>query len=486
MKATARAVRGLPGRCAALAFALSIAGAAAMDGNGNLAGGRDPFGTRGLVAATPEGSVHGTEGSPCAEIDAELSLADVVSRALCNNPQTRLAWANALAQAAQVGIARSAFLPQVNGQVSLERLRARNATLAGGTTSSNEFSGQLEAALVLFDFGARDASFDQALEALSAANHSQDATLQKVVLAAVQAYYQLFGARAAVDSTRQAERSAEEAFRAAAARYSAGSATSADQLLAKTAYSQAMLNRVQAEGAAIVAEGSLANVMGSDADHRYRFATPRVDPPQSGFESDLTKLIAAARENRPDLAAAQAQVQAAAANVRLARASGMPTVSLVAQGAYTDTNLAPAVTSQNIGIQLSIPIFTGFSTTYRIRGAQAQLESQLAQRDSVSSQVALDVWQAYYNLQTGTQSVRTTADLVASAQAAERVALGRYKAGAGTIVDTLVAESSLANARLQDIQARYSWYVLRAALAQALGQLDPQAAALDDTHARPR
>jgi len=44
------------------------------------------------------------------------------------------------------------------------------------------------------------------------------------------------------------------------------------------------------------------------------------------------------------------------------------------------------------------------------------------------------------------------------------VALGRYRAGAGSLLDLLTAEAALADARAQSIQARFSWYV-------ALGQL---------------
>ena len=105
--------------------------------------------------------------------------------------------------------------------------------------------------------------------------------------------------------------------------------------------------------------------------------------------------------------------------------------------------------------------------------AEAQLESQQAQREKLAQQVTLDVWTAYQNLQTARDTYGTSADVLASATEAEKVALGRYKAGAGTILDLLNAEASLANARLQQIQAQYDWYTSRAALAQAVGRLQP-------------
>ena len=132
---------------------------------------------------------------------------------------------------------------------------------------------------------------------------------------------------------------------------------------------------------------------------------------------------------------AEWQLKAAQANVRAARAAGMPTVSLAANASYTGSSVSDPFHSQSIGVSLAIPIFTGFNTSYQIRAAQARVDSQAAQRDSVSLQVALDVWQAYQNLSTGIQAVRSSSDLVASAAASERVALGRYKAGAGTILE---------------------------------------------------
>ena len=68
--------------------------------------------------------------------------------------------------------------------------------------------------------------------------------------------------------------------------------------------------------------------------------------------------------------------------------------------------------------------------------------------------------------------MQTTRDLLASAEQSERVALGRYKAGVGTVLDVLNAQSALAAARMQRIQSELDWYVYRAVLAQAMGALD--------------
>jgi outer membrane protein len=171
------------------------------------------------------------------------------------------------------------------------------------------------------------------------------------------------------------------------------------------------------------------------------------------------------------LLAAAAQVKAAQAGTDAARAAGRPTISLSASSTqynYSGINSHGSL----VGINLSVPLFSGYSTTYHVRSAEAQLDVKNAQFQQVRLQVALDVWTAYQNLTTATQSLRTSADLLDSAQQSARVALGRYKAGVGSILDVLNAQSALASARLQRIQSTFNWNISRATLAQAMGSLD--------------
>lgn len=192
---------------------------------------------------------------------------------------------------------------------------------------------------------------------------------------------------------------------------------------------------------------------------------------ENEFQKDVDALIAEAAGRRPDLQAAEAQLKAAEASIELARAQGRPTLSLSAGPSWQST----AGTSSNggtLGLTLNVPIFSGFDKTYRVRSAAAQAEVRAAQRDRLKNQIALDVWRAYQSLTTATQSLKMTNDLVVSAEQSARVALGRYKAGVGTVLDLLTAQSALASARLQRIQAQLDWNVYRATLAQSMGALD--------------
>ena len=427
----------------------------------------DPFSTE---AATPPHPAlfPATDGTylPCQPLPAGTTygVVEVVDLALCQNPKTHESWANARAQAAQVGVAQSAYLPDLDGKAGRNRVRTDSET----TTSSN---ASLTLSWLLFDSGARSANLENARQLLSAAASTLDATVQSVFFSALQAYYNTQAARAAVIAAQESEKASRESLSAAEIRYRVGTGTPADRLQAQTAWSQATLNRIKAEGVVKIAYGTLANVMGLDANQPIRLADIPKNTPGTSFERDIEALIVEARQRRPELKAAEAQVKAAQSSIDAARASGMPTLSLSAGPSWADTG-SQTTRGDTVGLTLTVPIFSGFETNYKVRAAQAKAEVASAQRDTINQQIALDVWSAYQSLTTATQAYRTSTDLQTSAEQSERVALGRYKAGVGNILDVLNAQSALAGARLQRIQALLDWHVSRAALAKAVGALD--------------
>ena len=403
---------------------------------------------------------------PCADVlpGRPLTAADVVDLALCRQPQTREAWAAARAQAAQLGVARAAWLPTLDARLATSR-----NTIDG--RSSKQQNANLSLSWFLFDGGESSANEDNAAALLDMALANRDSIAQAVFLAALQAYYNAQATQAAVVAAQQNERSAQESLAAAELRYQVGTATPADRLQAQTAASQARLARQRAEGEARNAQGVLANALGFPAATGFTLVAAEPLGEVAAFQRDVDSLIRAALEQRPDLKAAAAQLRAVEASIEAVRAQGRPSVSLNA-GPNWQRIEDDRSRGNSVGLVLNVPIFTGFENSYRIRAAQAQREVRLAQNERLQNQVTLDVWQAYQRLQTAAEAVQTTRDLLASAEQSERVALGRYKAGVGTVLDVLNAQSALAAARMQRIQSELDWYVYRAVLAQAMGALD--------------
>lgn len=258
----------------------------------------DPFGA--LEAVPP---IAGLQAAPVpcqsADLAKALDLAEAVDLALCNNPQTRQAWGAARVQAAQVGVAQAAFLPALSAGAGVSRARSESA---GGDSTVTQRSVDADLSWVLFDFGARSATLENARLLFAAAAFARDATVQAVFLAAVQAFFQRQAAAAALEASGLSEKAALESLNAAEARYRVGAATPADRLQARTAHAQAVLNRINAEGAVKTAQGALANVIGID---------PAYDNASIGLSLRIPLFSGYATTYKVHAAEAQAEVQAA-------------------------------------------------------------------------------------------------------------------------------------------------------------------------------
>ena len=420
------------------------------------------------IQRVPQGYLDPSSIDPCntKNYDKPLSLVDVTEAALCNNPQTREVYANARVQAAQVGVARSLFFPSVTDTLSATENKNR-------TTNYSNATNRIVASYLLYDFGSRDANLENANELLRAASATQNATVQTVLLAAVNAFYQVHATRAVLNASIDSERLYQESFKSAEAKYLAGVATPADKLQAQTSFANATLTKLKNEGALKIAYGNLANIMGVPANMNFQMADSQLDVIPELVDQDIEALIEQARIQRPDLIASEAQLKASLAKIEAVKADAKPKVRIDASNQYDENLLGQ--TSQNtsqIGIFLSIPLFEGYKPTYLIRSAEATAELNASKRDQLKLQVSLDVWTAYQNLKTANESITASNVLVSSAEESSRVALGRYKEGVGNIIDTLNAQNALANAKQQKIQSVLNWNIARTTLAQSIGVLD--------------
>ncbi|HKO57332.1 MAG TPA: TolC family protein [Thermoanaerobaculia bacterium] len=390
-----------------------------------------------------------------------ISLAQVIDIALSNNPDTRIAWLQARAAEADLGSAKSEYLPQIDLNASVVHSRGNGLT----------YGPSLALSYLLFDFGGREAFVEEARQALIAADFLHNQAIQDVIFQTQQAYYGYLDAKALLAAQEATIKERRTSLDAAEARHRAGIATIADVLQARTALSQATLNRDTIEGNLRTIEGLLATTMGLPATTRFDFGELPLEIPARQVTETVDALIARAVEQRPDLAASRARAEQARARVQEVRAQGLPTISVASSVGYTRIGTRDSNTPYSAGVSLRFPLFTGFRNTYDIRAAEARAQVAGENVRALEQDVNLQVWTSYYALQTATTRLATARDLLASAQQSADVAADRYKAGVGSILDLLTAESALESARAQEVQARTDWFVAVAQLAHDTGSL---------------
>jgi len=426
-----------------------------------------------VPADVREAAVRDSARMRVPKLGDSLTLAEVVDLALENNPATRLSWAQARAAADVYGSAQGRWYPDLTGDVNVTRSRSLAAPgrAAGERT---QYGPSLNLSYLVLDFGGRSGTVDAARQTAIAADLSHNATVVNTVLAVESAAFGFLATRAERDAQRSAVEQAQAALDAATERHRVGLATIADVLQARTARSQAELTLESLEGSLAIARGSLAVAMGLPANAHYDLPEFAETDSVRAVTASVDSLIDLAVRNRPELAAARAQAAAAGAQVRVARAAMLPSLGFTATGANNASTVSTfSGRTYSIGLGLQIPLFTGFSQSYDLSAAQEEARAASARADITRQQIAQQVFAAYYGLRTATDRVRTSADLLASATESESVARGRYREGVGSIVDLLIAQSALAAARAQAVDARWQWRTALAQLAHDIGALGP-------------
>jgi outer membrane protein len=406
-----------------------------------------------------------------------LTLTEVTDFALCNNPDTRLAWYQAKEAAASVGIAQSAYLPTVDGGFGVQyTANVFTSPHSSQTTYGPNFSLNY----LLLDFGYRSNTVLSAQYAQIAANLNQNNAIQQVILQVQQAYYQVLGLQSEVAANKQSVKQAKASLAAAEALRANGMATIGDVYQAQASYAQSNLDLQTSWGNYQTALGQLATNMGLPVNTQIDLVPLSRPPTIAQITKSMPQLLAAAKSNRPDLLASEAKVRESVANLAATKASVLPTLTVTGTatpGGFLTNN--DTGTTAIAALTLSVPIFTGFNYTYNVRKAQAQYLEAEATRDQLNQQVQQQVWQAYYALKTAEQNVGTTEILLKSSLQANKQAFGQYKSGVGDILTVLTTQATLANARVQAIQAKLNWYVALAQLAAAVGALNSSSIAQD-------
>ncbi len=443
--------------------------------------------------ALPEVAAPGQMQALPVELDGPLSLAQLTEIALRLNVRTRQAWLQARVEAAQYGIDHSGDFPQISGLVSDRISRPISATsglpnstlidqsgnsatfAAGGRPYSvlTQYGPTLSLSYVLYDSGKRAADKEATEYRILAANLAQNRALQDVAFQVEQAYYRVLGLEQLVRASRESLKNFETALDASKRRRESGLATAADFYRAETQVGQAQLVLSRNEGELSKARGLLAVTVGLPVSYALKLQPMAERPQVAAITQSMEALLTDAKSHRPDLVAAEARARAARATARAESKAGLPILEFNSQYArQIYTNALTAQDAYFFGLNLRIPIFSGFADTYRVRRREEEAKIAETARDQLYTQTEQDVWQAYFDLQTAATSIASSTNLVKSAGQSADAAVARYGAGVGSLLDLITAQLDDTNAKVQEIQSHLDWYLALARLNFALGASD--------------
>jgi len=407
-----------------------------------------------------------------ADVD-NMTLSQLVDIALANNPTTQIAWEDARATAAAWAEARGLYYPQISGSAGY--FYARDGGSSTGGAAFDEQYGNIGLSLnyLLLDFGGREAEIDAARLALLNANWNQNQAIQNVLNEVAVNFYTYIGGKALVIADETNLEEAQTSLEAAELRLEAGVGTLPDVLQARATLAQIQLNFVEDRGDVEIFRGNLATSVGWPANTDFDVSKQVGELPLEALRDNVNDLIDIGMKNRPALAAVQASVREKEAELREAKSEFFPDISATAQvfrfWVRPDGESSEYFTNYLLGVQLQVPIFQGFTLINAVRQASAELESARASL-RLQEQIVIDeIWNSYYKFRTAVQSVEAADVLLVSSIESYDASLTRFRSGVGDIIELLNAQTTLAEARAEQVQNTTDVFTSYANLINAIG-----------------
>jgi outer membrane protein len=230
------------------------------------------------------------------------------------------------------------------------------------------------------------------------------------------------------------------------------------------------------------AEYQLQEITGQKYD---RLAKPGADMPLLNPEpANEERWVNTSLEQNPTLVSSRLAADVARDNVRIAQGGHFPTLDLVAGRSYNYTssdqifdavpfsNVDSKVNDRQIGLQFTLPIYSGGLTQSKVRQAQYQwiaAKEGVVQSSRATERQARD---AYLGVISGIARVQALRQALESNQTALRATEAGYEVGTRTSVDVLNARRNLVQAQTNYAVSRYDYIVSVLTLRLAAGTLD--------------
>jgi outer membrane protein TolC len=417
-----------------------------------------------------------------AQTPVALSFADAVQRATQTAPAVQIAGFRTEAARSRVRVARGYVFPTLaassgwlNRTFNRHSLGIEFPVAPGGTPFPDligpfdVFDARLSLNQAILDFAGR-ARLRAAQAAASGSAAEGTAAAEQAALTAAIAYLRAERAAAVLDARRADSALAAELVSLARAQNRAGVSPDID-------VTRAEAQQVAAAGGLVVARNQLARshidlarALGLDP------ATPVqvTDSLQLGFPLlelpvGRDSVVRLALVRRPDLQVVAAGRETAQRQQSAIAAERLPRLDVAADAGVNGQNVDRAITTRQIGVQVTLPILDGFRREGRLAEQRAAVREADIRHADLAQQIAADVDAALLDVTSANTQVAIALEGLRLAGAEVSQARERFAAGVAGNIEVINAQVSLVRARDADIDARFAAAAARVALARAAG-----------------
>jgi outer membrane protein len=401
-----------------------------------------------------------------------VDLLQVYQQAVANDSQYASARASLAAGQERVPQGRAGLLPTVALQGSNTR-DGREYRYEAAPTQKYHYTtntAELTLSQPLFRW-ANWQQYEQSKLALATSEAQFAQAQQDLVLRVAQAYFDVLAAQDALVFTQAQKTATTEQLASAKRNFEVGTQTITDTNEAQAAYDLVVAQEFAAINNLEVRRTALQQIIGSEPQALATLRTGiTLSAPQP---TQIAAWVDAAEQQNYSVMAAQLALASATRDIAKNRAGHMPTLDLIASASRTSAGgiITPNNSTNSIGVQWTVPLFSGFGITSKVRESIALEDKARNDLETARRAAIQNARQSFLNVNSGLAQVKALEAAEISSKSSLDSNLLGYQVGVRINIDVLNAQRQLYSTRRDLAQARYDTIMNGLKLKSAAGTL---------------
>ncbi len=415
-----------------------------------------------------------------------FTLEQAIDYALTNNPDLQIAVERIKQAEARLGMALSAFYPQISARASYENsnnpaqvfamIVAQRDFDANAMQNINSpgyrqnFRPEIIGTLSLFR-GGQDYQKSKAAElGIDAAEFERSTIRNALVEAVMVTYYAYLAAQEAMKVAKDSIHAISSELKQTKLRHEAGTTLKSEVLSLDVKLAEAKEAEIRAANAIELSQTSMANLLGLDYSTAFTVATTsRLIKPH--LVSSFDEMLGQALAGRPEVMAAAKQAEISERELKAELGAYLPKADAFVS--YGQNSQSPGFSGQKdnvtVGVAVEMNLFSGLNTKQRVHAAQRKVKEMHEVERKTKLAIEQEVKIAFLKLQEALARLHVAETSVRAAEEALRLVSEERGAGTATITRYIESEAARNKARSGSIAAHYDALSAEVALKKAVG-----------------
>jgi outer membrane protein TolC len=389
------------------------------------------------------------------------TLSECIEIALKRNPELLASKEQLTKSFFKIKEVHSGYLPEINLSLGFQRSYQEERI---PKEYLKNYSGQITISQTLLDFGMTTTKVNVQKKLYNVAESQDRDTSLEVIYKVKSAYFSLLKAKKQKETAEEILKQVQKHLELAKGFYEVGLKPKIEVTKVEVELSNAKLNFINAEKKQKQSLLNLKVAMGivfmPDFDIKEEdYAIRKLDEEES---------IQIALERNPQLQAIRFNKQASLYSEELVKKEYLPKLTGTGRFSYIGEGF-PLDKGWSFLIQLNIPVFNGWSTTYKLKQAKAEANYYQYMEESLKQQISLKIKNLFVQLKEASQRIETLKVALKQAKENLDLAMGRYEVGVGSSIEVVDAIVLYEQANTQYWQAVYDYNVTYAEIERIIG-----------------